>query len=212
MEIEKEHIYEAWEESIKQVLINGIWIPTQRGMNALEINNLMFTITNPLSGQQYSDKYPFNKQFIEDYINSLDQNYEGISSSERIYNYNKTVNQYNTIKNKLKNSWYSRRAVINLWNPITDNRNNHPPGVISYQFFIRNNQLNLFALLRSNDAWMAGILDILANVSLLKKMARDLNIKIGKYQQISNSYHIYEIDYLKVKQIFSSNDSILRRQ
>ena len=59
---------------------------------------------------------------------------------------------------------------------------------------------------------MAGILDILANVSLLKKMARDLNIKIGKYQQISNSYHIYEIDYLKVKQIFSSNDSILRRQ
>lgn len=197
-------ISEAWEKSILLLLEHGDFIPTERGKSALEINNINIIVEKPNSKTDITDKYIFSEKFVINYCESLMNSYgRSDSINQRLYDYkNSKLNQIDKIVKILENNYFSRRAIITIWDPTDDLLSLHPPCICTLAFFIRGNKLNLTSVLRSNDAWLAALPDIYSLVSIQEKIANHFKIKVGYYYQLSISYHIYDYDLSMAKQIF----------
>jgi len=198
--IQRKYISDAWEESIRYLLKNGKWVPTQRGFEALEVNNLHIEITHPLSEPRISNIYEFGEDVITHYSLSYTKEYCAESIKDRFFSYGiNNVNQVDEVIRILKNNWYSRRAVISTLIPDYDFTSLHPPCVIAIQFLCRDNKLYLTSTIRSNDAWLAALPDMIALTNIQKLVADALDLDIGSYHQLSVSYHIYEVDCISAK-------------
>ena len=202
MEFVSDTIADAWEASIYELLKDHKWIPTQRGMRAIELRNVLFTIKSPDKEPIVSSKYQFNKRFIETYCNSIRDTFPGDSIKSRLYNYDDKIDQISMVLKELQRDWFTRRAVISLWNPTVDSTSSHPPCTVVLQFLFREGKLHLTSVLRSNDAWMAALPDMIALSRIQAEMAKTLNVEIGIYTQMSVSYHIYEPDVMLAEEIF----------
>ena len=201
MEFSGDTISEAWELSITELLKCSEFVPSERGMKTIELCNVLFKIKHPDLEPKISSKYCFDKNFIEAYSEKMKEYWKSIK--ERLFSYGKNnINQINTILNTLNNCWYSRRTFVSTWDPNIDFNNSHPPCPVGLQFMIRNNQLNLTAFLRSNDAWMCAIPDMIELSKIQKEISFMLGVDIGSYNQLSVSYHIYEPDLIYAKEVF----------
>ncbi|MBC6356719.1 hypothetical protein ERK19_05060 [Lactobacillus helsingborgensis] len=103
---------------------------------------------------------------------------------------------------------YTRRAVISLF----DNNQNYlnskdVPCTITLHFLIRNNKLDLFVNMRSNDFYLGLPYDIYSFSMLQVLVALELGLMPGNYHHHVDSLHFYERDKSKVLKI--SNDHIL---
>lgn len=112
------------------------------------------------------------------------------------------IDQINYIINKLATREYSRRANAITWNPKTDPPTDDPPCLQRIWFRILRNKkgeayLNMNAHWRSRDAYKAAFMNMFAFTELQKDIAQQLSkiknekIDIGRYVDISDSYHIY---------------------
>lgn len=202
MEFIADSIGSAWELSIHRLLSEVSWVPTQRGLRTIELTNVVFRIKNPLSDPVVSSKYAFSKEFIENYCNSIRDNFPGDSIKSRLYDYAGKIDQIALITKELKKEWFTRRAVASLWQPDVDIGSTHPPCTIFLQFMFRDNRLHLSTVLRSNDAWMAALPDMIAFSQLQERVANDLKVSVGQYTQMSVSYHMYEPDIIIAKEAF----------
>jgi len=101
------------------------------------------------------------------------------------------------IYNELKRNPDSRRAVIDVrdWKVDTRPDNTSPACLQHIQFFIRNNNLHIKVLMRSNDAPKATFMNMFAFIMLQKKVADELSIGMGMYTHRANSFHCYERDF-----------------
>ncbi len=198
MEVKGTTIAEVWSQSITKLLSEGKWVPTDRGLRALELCNMQLHVTEPLTQPRTPAHYPFPTKFIEEYANSL---ISEVVSTESVYNRlysfgSKGLDQVSAVCDQLISSWSSRRAVLTTWDPAVDSQNTHPPCTIYLQLLVREEKLNLTTVLRSNDAWLAAPVDMLALTNLQSHIANKLKIDVGSYSQLSVSYHLYEMDYL----------------
>lgn len=78
-------------------------------------------------------------------------------------------------------------------------------------WLIRDDQLNLFIAMRSNDVTLGICYDICFFVSLIDKMLDELkphypNLKKGTYTHLANSYHAYVKDFPKIKKMLGRNE------
>lgn len=210
MLIKSTTLSEAWEKSIEYLLRmkqNGEeLIPTERGDLALEATNVLLKIEKPMAGNRISPKYP-HERYSEDYsMHLFDQGYNQQVYS-RITNIiignTDAINQSEELVSKLKNEWFSRRAVISLWNPFEDIHSAHPPCICLLQFIIRNKQLCLTSTYRSNDAWLCAPSDMIAITNLQKNIADKLGFSVGYYAHFAVSYHIYASDLPMALSIFN---------
>ena len=205
MLIASETISQAWEESIRALLKCENFVSTQRGMRALELQNVLFEIEKPFLKQKVSSKYQFSQDFIKTYCESIRNSFPGDSIKSRIYEFGGSkVDQYSGVIHRLKASHDTRRAVISLWDPLADRRSGHPPCTLVLQFLCRNHRLYLTTMLRSNDAWLAALPDMIALSEVQKEMASELSLEVGTYSQLSVSYHIYEPDVTIAEAVFKS--------
>jgi thymidylate synthase len=101
------------------------------------------------------------------------------------------INQINGIINELKRDPYSTRAVATLLRPedvsLTDK-----PCLNHIQCMIRDDELDMQILIRSNDAIRAAPMNMFAFVRLQEYIAGELGVPVGKYTHRANSYHAYE--------------------
>jgi thymidylate synthase len=198
-----ETISEAWEKSIEELLKSREVIPTDLGENVLELNNVVLEIKDPLEKPRISDKYIFDKKFVEDYSSSLLKRYETHTIYDRVHNFGeKNVNQRDYVIERLKDSWYTFRGIVSLWNPEEDRESIHPPCLCLINFFIRHDKLLATGIMRANDAWFAAVPDMISITDLQKSIADELKLEVGKYTHFATSYHIYEHDVPKAIQIF----------
>lgn len=192
---------EAWERSIKEMVIRykegERLVPTERGDLSLEANNILLKIDKPLADKRISAMYPYQK-FSEDYsLHLFDQGYHKQVYSritDIAIDNNKKLNQTNEIIKKLKMEWFSRRAVISVWNPFEDIHSEHPPCICLLQFLVRDKRLCLTCTYRSNDAWLCAPADMIAITNMQKDIAEKLDLQIGCYSHFAVSYHIYSSD------------------
>jgi thymidylate synthase len=114
------------------------------------------------------------------------------------YNQLKGFDQLNNVIHLLKNNPYSRRIIINLWNPNSLETTPLPPCLYCYQFYVEpdkhNNPcyLSCLATQRSSDISLAGFWNI-STISLLTYMLGSMTgLKPKKLIWSIGDAHIYK--------------------
>ena len=103
----------------------------------------------------------------------------------------------------IQNEPDSRRHVISLWNPNQLSQMALPPCYLYFQFFVENNNLNMFALQRSADIFLGVPYDMALFAQLLLYVADKTNLKAKTIDVKFIDAHIYHnqhtavLDYLK---------------
>lgn len=111
---------------------------------------------------------------------------------ERLYCH-RGFNQINTVIELLKKKQTTRKAVIQLFDASDLERDYASiPCTCTLQFLVRNNKLNMFVNMRSNDAYFGLPHDVFAFTMLQELVARSINIDIGEYKHSVGSLHLYE--------------------
>ena len=122
------------------------------------------------------------------------------SYHDRLFDYEGFDQIENMIKN-LINSFYTRRAQAVTWMTKIDAEHHEPPCLQRVWCRIieedGNYFLNMNTHWRSRDAFKAAFMNIFALTELQKMMAKEIskrmgiNIRIGRYVDMNDSYHIY---------------------
>jgi len=117
----------------------------------------------------------------------------------RLFNLNGNINQVQNVVETLKASATSRRAVIQLFRgeDLAENlksRREDLPCTCTLQFMVRNHQLHMMVMMRSNDAFMGLPHDVFAFTMLQELIARSLGVEVGTYKHAVGSLHLYTRD------------------
>ncbi len=196
-----ETIAEVWEKSILELIKHNEFISTERGIDSLELQNVVLKVKSPKKSPRVSPKYNFAQDFVDNYKDIMQEYW--LAVQDRLLSYGQSnINQIKNVKDKISNNWYTRRAYISLWEPEADNDSLHPPCPVGIQFLVRDDTLNATAILRSNDAWLSAIPDMISLSDIQIELADSLGLRVGCYTQHSVSYHIYEQDVLIAKETF----------
>jgi thymidylate synthase len=199
-----------------------------RGYKTKELINTSFTLTNPLRSYVTSYKRDLSTSYIVgellwymmgrndvDFISNFSSFWKKITddgkTSNSAYGYiiqkKFNFNQLDYVIETLKQDKDSRRAIVVINTPFEDQlKSKDIPCTMNLQFIIRNNQLDMFVNMRSNDFNFGLPYDIIYFTTLqeivytkLKKTYLDL--KLGTYNHHSISTHVYERDYNMLKSI-----------
>jgi thymidylate synthase len=60
---------------------------------------------------------------------------------------------------------------------------------------IRDNKLDMYVTMRSNDAFRAAFMNAVGFIFLQKKIADELGVGVGRYEHRANSFHVYEQNF-----------------
>lgn len=167
--------------------------------------------------------YPMSGQSLKEYVIQLDSPKHIYLTEEDsfIYTYPErllnicqvnrfgeivNVNQIDTIINRLKEHEGSNRAVANLYMCAFDKDEQHIPCLNFLQVLIRNNELSLHIMFRSNDLYSAFPNNMLFLQYLGLKITNELKktYPLLKFKGIfynSVSLHIYKGDYEQAKKV-----------
>lgn len=118
------------------------------------------------------------------------------------------ITELSKIISLLQNDPDSRRALI----PIYSSRDvglssKDIPCTSNIQFFIREGSLDMFVHMRSNDIYLGLPYDVFNFTMLQEYMANKLNLRLGKYTHVVNSFHVYEAQISKVQKIARSDSA-----
>ena len=95
---------------------------TERDTTSIEIENLVFIIEHPLAEPRFSALHP-NPEYLREYAdNILDFKYQKDVYSRMLcteYN-NSNINQLEEAVEKLKEKWFTSKAVLTIWDPYMD--------------------------------------------------------------------------------------------
>lgn len=100
-----------------------------------------------------------------------------------------------TVYRRLSEDPDSRQGVVTLWHNERDAQH-HPdlPCTVYLNFTIRDGKLFLTTHMRSNDVWWGWCYDLFQFTQLQLTMARALNVDIGDYVHVVDSFHMYVRD------------------
>lgn len=199
---------QVWEESIRELLqLHSArlieYVPTEHDCNSIELTGVLLKVSDVTARTQKSKLYP-DSNFLEEYKNNLlsqkkhGQVYTRITALENEHD----IDQESVVVKSLKETWFSRRAVISVYDAYCDIGSNYPPCVCTMQFLIRDGKLQFSTFFRSNDAWNLALPDMLAFMQYQKRIAKRLGIQASTYTQFVGSYHIYDYDIVAAKKAF----------
>lgn len=118
----------------------------------------------------------------------------------RIFNMN-GIDQFNSVIELLKSKPNTRRAVIQIYRAEDLNpKLKEVPCTTMLQFFNRDDKLQMFVSMRSNDAYLGLSHDIFSFTMLQELIACELNLGLGNYYHSVGSLHIYKEHLNKVDQ------------
>jgi len=206
MELIGKSILGTWKRSLGILLKSNSIIPTERNGDTIELQNFVVNVSSP--SKNFEGVSEFDKARGINYASDSFTKYWG-SVDERLNEFpstGKKVDQMSAIISKLKDSQYNRQAYATIWSPESDSSSPYPFCIIGVYFFIRNETLNMTAILRSNDAWGQALNDMYHLVKIQKRVAEILEIPVGTYTHIAMSYHIYMSDLIKAK-LYLEGDS-----
>lgn len=111
-----------------------------------------------------------------------------------------TFDQWEMVKQLLKNDPNTRQAVIHIKEPrdLIKRPSKDVNCTIALQFLLRDNKLNLITTMRSNDIWLGLPYDLFNFTCMQIQMAMELGVEIGSYYHNAASLHLYEKDLGKI--------------
>ncbi|QIA64266.1 thymidylate synthase [Vibrio astriarenae] len=143
----------------------------------------------------------FIKHYISKYEKCAEDN--GVINGAygpRIFHMHDKHDQLKNILELLKERSTTRRAVIQLFD-ASDIQVNYKdvPCTLTLQFTVRENRLDLYTMMRSNDAYLGLPHDIFCFTMLQEIVASSLGCDLGKYHHFVVSLHLYDKHIEKVK-------------
>ena len=111
--------------------------------------------------------------------------------------YGRYINQWNNCKYKLLSDKDTRQAYIVIADDSDIDQAVSPPCTNLFQFLIRNNKLNMFTYMRSNDAFRGLLYDVFHFTVFQEQMLLELQkgypeLEMGRYVHRAGSMHVYE--------------------
>jgi thymidylate synthase len=189
-------------------------------MDTLEISPVSITIKEPLKNVIFSEARKLNYGFMLGELawilqgsndahhiahynkNWLNYSDDGIilngAYGQRIFNYGSNnpsegVNQFEEAFKQLQRDKNSRQATIVLFDPTRDfKETKDKPCTNLIRFSIRENKLNMIVFMRSNDIMFGYPYDVFNFSTLQSIMANKLNLNVGIYTHIVDSFHLYK--------------------
>jgi len=132
-----------------------------------------------------------------------------------------SINQINTVVDKLIKQPFTRQAQMITWMPNLDNECFDPPCLQSLWYRILEDEegtwwLNSNIRFRSNDAWGASFMNMFGFINFSKNLIADpiaertgKKVEIGRMNWQADSYHIYGKDIETAKKLlFDRIDSL----
>ncbi len=212
---EGDSLPEVWENSFLSVWEKGINIKTEYDKDSTEYSkdcSMILVIKEPFKEPRLHRGLPCGLEDLEVYklevLEGIHDNWinpeEGkwaYTYHERLFNYN-GFDQISEMINKLSKNYFSRRAQAITWKVDKDNFLSDPPCLQRIWCRVSQNEkgelfLNLNAHWRSRDAFKAAFMNIYVLTELQKIISERLSenlktfVKVGRYVDISDSYHIY---------------------
>ncbi|MCW8850301.1 MAG: thymidylate synthase, partial [Melioribacteraceae bacterium] len=136
-----------------------------------------------------------------------------------------SINQIETVIDKLVKQPFTRQAQMITWMPNLDNECFDPPCLQSLWYRILEDEdgiwwLNSNIRFRSNDAWGASFMNMFGFINFSKNLIADpiaektgKTVKLGRMNWQADSYHIYGKDIETAKQLlFDRLDSLTFEQ
>ncbi|MBR3552094.1 MAG: hypothetical protein IKN72_01760 [Clostridia bacterium] len=200
MEFKGAGVLHVWKRSIQKLVDSNLIVPTERNGDTIELNNVVLIVTNPLSSLdevcQFDKKrgIEYNRLERTNYWDSIDKRLKTFDSIGHL-----TINQISDITKKLTNNPFNRQAYATIWSPALDVYSPYPVCIVGVHFNVRNDKLNMTAIIRSNDAWGQALDDMYHLIKIQKDVAAELSIPVGVYSHFAMSYHIYLTDLIKAK-------------
>jgi len=215
MELKNKSTKELWQDAIKYLSENGEPFRDQNNRICKEVLGLSLILTEFRDVSAPIEILSRSKDWVYPRINEIESIIiEGnlaksyvYSYGERIFSYSKdNINQIDSyILPLLKNDPFSRRGVITLWNPESDSKlkSSAVPGLVLIDFKVRNKELFIHSIIRSNDIFIGWPANIYQLYVIGNYVAEKLNISLGAITTFSTSAHFFEDNQKKIKEIFN---------
>jgi thymidylate synthase len=215
MYIKEETLDDLLFELISKLLKSKDEITASRG-KLTELTGVLLELTNPLARLSRTERktHVFSSlgellwylsgsnevEFITYYVKRYAQESDDGKTihgayGPRLLKMDGKHNQIENVISLLQNKPTSRRAVIQLFD-AADIAEDHKeiPCTCTLQFALRNDRLQMFTYMRSNDAFIGLPHDVFAFTMIQELIARTLNVEIGTYKHAVGSLHLYDSD------------------
>jgi len=201
--IQANNLADGIEQVASFVFKNGSTLVDERNIITMESRSITITIMDAL------EKIPdgFSRQYIEKYVKEF---MDGVGErlDEFAYTYHERIfkkwgNQVEKVINVLKNHPNTRRAMISLWDPVTDLGNESPPCLDFIWAVVRNDKLEFHVVYRSHHLatvtedgkLMSGegafVPNLFALATLQDFVAKNVGVKRGPLVLTDFSGHLY---------------------
>ncbi len=209
---------EAWEKSVLLLWDRGVQIATEYDRPSDPLSRdctMIVTVEEPLTEPRIHRAFPADLETLEVYrqevVFGVHDHYVGdhgwsYSYHDRLFNYPPGVDQIDLLVEKLAEVPHSRRAQAITWIPTTDALIHEPPCLQRVWCRLLPNEdgtliLNMNTHWRSRDAFHAAFMNMFALTDLQHWVAEQIaaqrgkRVLVGRYVDISDSYHIYGKDW-----------------
>lgn len=134
---------------------------------------------------------------------------DGVKYTSTDYMASSIKSQWDWCTEQLIKDPYTRQAIIHI-KPIQMYDTKDVTCTIALMFFIRKGELNMQAIMRSNDLIYGLTFDgfmfmFLQEMMLLNLISKGVDVRLGKYYHFAANMHYYEKDIKKVEAIIASN-------
>ena len=218
------NIPEAWEKAVIAAWEEGIEIKTEydrEGDPPSKDCTMIMEIEEPMSEPRIHRAFPGGLEDLEVYrqevMDGIHDHWLGVEGGwhytyhERLFDYpaaNAKIDQIDYIVRKLSEATYSRRAQAITWNVDLDPPVDDAPCLQRIWCRIVGEgelALNMNTHWRSRDGYKASFMNIFVLTCLQELIAQRISdnlgreIKVGRYVDISDSFHIYGSYYEEFK-------------
>jgi thymidylate synthase len=220
LKIEAENLPSAWEQAVMLCWEKGISIKTEYDKPedpASKDCTMIVVVQDPFSEPRIHKGFPGGLEDLEIYLQEVvlgvhdhwinpDEGMWTYTYHKRLFGFEnelktKTVDQIAYIVDKLVEAGYSRRAQAITWNVMTDPPTTDPPCLQRVWCRVIQHDGKLFLNMnthwRSRDAFKAAYMNMFALTGLQRYIAEEIsqrirkNVLIGRYVDISDSFHVY---------------------
>lgn len=218
---------EAWEESVMATWELGTSIPTEYDQEIdpdSKDSTMMIVVVNPLKEPRIHLNLPDSLGGLEKYRQEVVDGISDYKVGETGYSYSyhdrmknwpgigswdlQNIDQIDALLKKLAQTPHSRRAQAITWYPPIDKEHDEPPCLQRVWCRVVRSDKETYLLemnthWRSRDALKAAFMNMYALTDLQRVMAEKLSqmsrkrVEVGRYVDISDSYHIYGSYYRK---------------
>ena len=115
------------------------------------------------------------------------------------------IDQMRNLIKSLRTDPDSRRHIISLWNPAQTDQMALPPCYLYFQFFVEDNELNMFVVQRSGDLFLGIPYDIALFTKIFLYVASETGLNANVLDVQIVDAHIYNNQYEAINEYFKQD-------